>query len=152
MRTNHFVAIALVTRGCKGFLHHGRTWGAAGSSSAASPRSRHIARLGVDEGLDFGVAPLIISFAAVLAAAGKLQSDAMSGDQGLAAYLRDGSGYNKSGYKPRRRPDAAATAERLRRDLVSAANAGDASRAAALEDELTALLDASSNSYEEEVT
>jgi hypothetical protein len=66
--------------------------------------------------------------------------------------LRDGSGYNKSGYKPRRRSDAAATAERLRRDLVSAANAGDASRAAALEDELTALLDASSISYEEEVT
>lgn len=152
MRMDHFVAIALMVRGGDGFLHYGRTWGAAGSSSAASPRSRHIARLGVDEGLDFGVAPLVLAFAGVLAAAGKLQSDAMSGDQGLAAYLRDGSGYNKSGYKPRRRPDAAATAERLRRDLVSAAEAGDASRAAALELELTAFLDARSISYEEEVT
>ena len=112
--------------------------------------------LGVDEGLDFGVAPLVLAFAGVLAAAGKLQADAMSGDQGLAAYLRDGDGYNRSGYnrsgykpqKPNRDADAA-TAERLRRDLVRAAEAGDATTAAALERELTGFLDARGLSYED---
>ena len=107
--------------------------------------------LGVDEGLDIGVAPLVLAFAGVLAAAGKLQADAMSGDQGLAAYLRDGDGYNKSGYKPQKpnRDADVATAERLRRDLVRAAEAGDARTATALERELTAFRDARGLSYED---
>jgi hypothetical protein len=50
--------------------------------------------------------------------------------------------------KPNRDADAA-TAERLRRDLVLAADAGDASTAAALERELTAFLDARGLSYED---
>ena len=35
---------------------------------------------------------IVIGFGIVLAAAGKLQSDAYSGDRGLGAYLRDGDG------------------------------------------------------------
>ena len=103
MRMNHLVALLMV-RGGEAFV--------TGAPRAVSVR-RH---LGVDEGLDFGVAPLVLAFAGVLAAAGKLQADAMSGDQGLAAYLRDGDGYNKSGYKPQKpnRDADAATAERLR--------------------------------------
>ena len=87
MRMNYLVALLMV-RGGEAFV--------TGAPRAVSVR-RH---LGVDEGLDIGVAPLVLAFAGVLAAAGKLQADAMSGDQGLAAYLRDGDGYNKSGYKP----------------------------------------------------
>ena len=142
-RLKNLAALALVVRGGEGF--------AGGTRVTTSPRSRPIAHLGVDEGLDFGVAPLVLAFAGVLAAAGKLQADAMSGDQGLAAYLRDGDGYNKSGYKPQKpnRDADAATAERLRRDLVRAAEAGDARTAAALEGELTAFLDARGLSYED---
>ena len=138
MRMNYLVALLMV-RGGEAFV--------TGGPRAVSVR-RH---LGVDEGLDFGVAPLVLAFAGVLAAAGKLQADAMSGDQGLAAFLRDGDGYNKSGYKPQKpnRDADAATAERLRRDLVRAAEAGDATTAAALERELTGFLDARGLSYED---
>ena len=101
MRMNYLVALLMV-RGGEAFV--------TGAPRAVSVR-RH---LGVDEGLDIGVAPLVLAFAGVLAAAGKLQADAMSGDQGLAAFLRDGDGYNKSGYKPQKpnRDADAATAER----------------------------------------
>ena len=138
MRMNYLVALLMV-RGGEAFV--------TGAPRAVSVR-RH---LGVDEGLDIGVAPLVLAFAGVLAAAGKLQADAMSGDQGLAAFLRDGDGYNKSGYKPQKpnRDADAATAERLRRDLVRAAEAGDATTAAALDRELTDFLDARGLSYED---
>ena len=97
---NYLVALLMV-RGGEAFV--------TGAPRAVSVR-RH---LGVDEGLDIGVAPLVLAFAGVLAAAGKLQADAMSGDQGLAAFLRDGDGYNKSGYKPQKpnRDADAATAD-----------------------------------------
>ena len=142
-RLKNLAALALVVRGGEGFGGEFRV--------TTSPRSLPIAHLGVDEGLDFGVAPLVLAFAGVLAAAGKLQADAMSGDQGLAAYLRDGDGYNRSGYKPQKpnRDADAATAERLRRDLVRAAEAGDARTATALERELTDFLDARGLSYED---
>ena len=146
MRMNYLVAL-LIVRGGETFMPTGLVTSPARPPSV-KPTRRH---LGVDEGLDFGVAPLVLAFAGVLAAAGKLQADAMSGDQGLAAFLRDGDGYNKSGYKPQKpgRDADAATAERLRRDLVRAADAGDASTAAALERELTAFLDARGLSYED---
>ena len=104
MRMNYLVALLMV-RGGEAFV--------TGAPRAVSVR-RH---LGVDEGLDIGVAPLVLAFAGVLAAAGKLQADAMSGDQGLAAFLRDGDGYNSRATNrksqiatPTRRPPSACAA------------------------------------------
>ena len=124
---------------------------ALSSCAAFAPNHRQlqnpqqtIIHLGADADVPLSAPALVIGFGIVLAAAGKLQSDAYSGDRGLGAYLRDGDGYSNSAYKPLQEEpkDPVAAAERLRADLVAAAARGDAARAARLEGELTSLLEA----------
>ena len=107
-------------------------------------QQKTIIHLGADADVPLSAPALVIGFGIVLAAAGKLQSDAYTGDRGLGAYLRDGDGYSNSAYKPLKEEpkDPVAAAERLRADLVAAAARGDAARAARLEGELTSLLEA----------
>ena len=50
-------------------------------------------------------APLVVLVAAILAfSAQSWINSLLGGDQGLGAFLSDGSGFKKSGFKPRRRP------------------------------------------------
>ena len=97
----------------------------------------------------------VIAWAIALAGAGKLQYDAYEGDQGLGAFLRDGDGYQNSGYQPPKRASrrsesakAIEVAEDMRVELVEAAAAGDTERARALEARLEALMDEEGMSFD----
>ena len=116
-----------------------------------SPAPRTLTRLAL--GADVSVTPLVVGFAMALTAAGKLQFDAYQGERGLGAYLRDGKGYSNSAYKPLEggaAPDDADAAESLRRELLAAAERGDAAAAAAKEAELYAFLDDRGLRYDDE--
>ncbi|KAL7543806.1 hypothetical protein ACHAXR_013148 [Thalassiosira sp. AJA248-18] len=73
------------------------------------PVSPPLLQLGASSPLDaFDVplgAPLVVLIAAILAfSAQSWINSLLGGDQGLGAFLSDGGGFNRSGFKPRRRP------------------------------------------------
>ena len=152
-----FLLLLLAPRDAGAFgVHRGSSRQPTGACA-----SRQLVRQGLSADVDVGAAPFLVAgFAVVLGAAGKLQYDAYSGDDGLGAHLRDGDGYSNSAYKPKPRPRPPAPsegdvtdverAETMRLEILAAAADGDVERARRVERDLEALLARTGISFSEE--